>query len=120
MQLGKGVKSRLKRLIESLPDPAQTVRGSVMRYFLACGKQACRCHHGGPKHGPYYYLMTTLKPGKTRMVKLSSGQVKNVRQWVKNFKTYRKRLEKITELNTRMLQRERKSSPRKKTAGKRG
>ena len=120
MQLGKRLKSRLERLVESLPDPAETVRGSVVRYSLACGKQACRCHHGGPKHGPYYYLMTTLKPGKTRMVKLSAEQVKIVRQWVKNFKAYRKQLEKITELNTRALQLERKSGSRKKTAGKRG
>jgi hypothetical protein len=106
-------------LTGNLPDPAETIRGSVVKYYLACGKQACRCHQGGPKHGPYYYLMTTLKPGKTRMVKLSTEQVKIVRSWVRNFKSFKKGLEKISQLNTRMLQLDRKSELRKRRSGKR-
>jgi hypothetical protein len=113
MQLGKRFSSIRKRLAGNLPDPTETIRGSVVKYYLACGKQACRCHQGGPKHGPYYYLMTTLKPGKTRMVKLSPEQIKVVQTWVRNFKNYKKGLEKISQLNTRILQLDRKSEPGK-------
>jgi hypothetical protein len=124
MQLGnkriKALQKQRQKLVKSLPDPGETIRGSLVKRFLPCGKQACRCHHGGPQHGPYYYLMTTLKAGKTQMVKLSADQVKIVREWVRNFKSYRKRLEKITEMNTRMLQHDRKTSSAKRMAGKRG
>ena len=117
MQLGnKRIKTLLekrRKLSGSLPDPAETIRGSLVKRYLPCGKESCRCHHGGPQHGPYYYLMTTLRAGKTQMVKLSADQVKIVRDWVRNFKSCRKQLEKITEMNTRILRLERKLGKRR-------
>lgn len=102
-----------------LPDPEETVRGTLVRRFLACGKAECRCHRGRG-HGPYYYLMTTMAPGKTRMVLLSTDQLKMVGGWVKNFTEYRKHLQKITDINTRLLQvnRQLKNKPVKGRAGK--
>lgn len=99
-----------QKVAERLPEMAELVRGSVVKRFLRCGNSNCRCHQG-KGHGPYYYLMTTLGPGKTRMVLLSREQLKIVRRWIKNFGEYRKGLEKITEINTRLLQLERQSIP---------
>ena len=28
--------------------------GAVCARWVRCGRHACRCMHGGPKHGPYY------------------------------------------------------------------
>ena len=97
-----------QKVARSLPDLAEVVRGSVVKRYLRCGKSECRCHQG-QGHGPYYYLMTTLGHGKTRMVLISKDQLAMVRRWVKNFGQYKKGLEKITEINTRLLQEDRQS-----------
>lgn len=104
----KALEKQRQKVVDSLPHPAETVRGSLVKRFLPCGKSECRCHRG-QGHGPYYYLMTTLGPGKTRMVLISKAQLEMVRHWVKNFKEYKKRLQKITEINTRVLQADRQS-----------
>ena len=97
-----------KKVVDGLPDAAELVRGSLVKRYLRCGKVECRCHRG-KGHGPYYYLMTTLGPGKTRMVVISKEQLPEVGRWVKNFTEYKKRLEKIAEINTHLLQAERQS-----------
>lgn len=108
-------------MANSLPDLAEVIRGSVVKRYLHCGKSECRCHRGRG-HGPYNYLMTTLGRGKTRMRLISAEQVEMVRRWVRNFRVYRKGLERITEINTRLLQLDRQSKrrPAKGRAGKKG
>ena len=91
-----------------LPKLAEVVRGSVVKRYLRCGKSECHCHQG-QGHGPYYYLMTTLGPGETRMVLISKDQLPLVRRWVRNFGEYKKGLQKIAEINTHLLQEERHS-----------
>lgn len=108
MATKKILKQKRQRVVGRLPDLAQVVRGSLVKRYLPCGKAECRCHQG-QGHGPYYYLMTTVGPGKTRMVLISKGQLRLVRRWVKNFGEYKNGLEKITEINTRLLQMERES-----------
>jgi len=98
-------------MVHRLPDLAALVRGSVVKRYLRCGKSECRCHQG-QGHGPYYYLMTTLGPGKTRMVLISKNQLPLVRRWIRNFGEYRKGLERIAEINTDLLQVERQSKIR--------
>jgi len=36
------------------PSPKQD-QGTVCVQWIRCGRSWCRCKHGGPKHGPYYY-----------------------------------------------------------------
>lgn len=108
-------------MANGLPDMAEVIRGSLVKRYLYCGKSECRCHQGRG-HGPYNYLLTTLAPGKTRSVMISSDQLPIVRLWLKNLKALKKGLEKIVEINTRLLQLERQESkarPRKNRAGKR-
>ncbi len=104
----KALKKRRQKVADGLPNPVETVRGSLVKRFLACGNSDCRCRQG-KGHGPYYYLMTTLGPGKTRMVLIWKDQLQGVRQWVSNFKEYKKRMEKITQINTQWLQMQRQS-----------
>jgi Family of unknown function (DUF6788) len=113
----KTLKQRRQKLIKGLPDLAEIIRGSVVKRYLHCGKSECRCHQG-PGHGPYNYLLTTLAPGKTRTVLLSADQLRAVRRWVKNFGELKKGLEKIVEINTRLLQLDRQSKTAKIQTGK--
>ncbi|MEW6072019.1 MAG: DUF6788 family protein, partial [Planctomycetota bacterium] len=75
--------SRQQRLIEQrraklalkLPDPLETVRGTLVERHLTCGNANCRCHGEGPRHGPYHYLLTTIAPGKTRTTLVPRDQL---------------------------------------------
>ncbi len=108
-----------QRIADTLPDVSELVRGSLVKRYLHCGKSECRCHQGRG-HGPYYYLMTTLGPGKTQMVLLSKDQLQKARRWIRNFRAYKQGLEKIAEINTRLLQADRqKTNPKRKGARKR-
>lgn len=104
----KALKEKRQRVAKGLPDLAEVIRGSVVKRYLHCGKSECRCHQG-KGHGPYNYLLTTVAPGKTRTVLISADQLPVVRRWVKNLSKLKKGLEKIVEINTRLLQLERQS-----------
>ena len=40
------------------------LRASFVERFARCGKANCHCHHGGGKHGPFYFLTQCLAVGK--------------------------------------------------------
>jgi hypothetical protein len=51
----------LKRIAE-LADKA--IFGSLSQTCRTCGNPGCRCHHGGPKHGPHLSI-SYRSEGKT-------------------------------------------------------
>ena len=65
-----------QELIKGLPRWKDILRGSVLTYFLPCGKKGCRCKRGKDNlHGPYYYI-SVKEAGKTRMYTLTHQQFK--------------------------------------------
>ena len=34
----------------------RAIFGTASSTFRCCGNPGCRCHHGGPKHGPHVYV----------------------------------------------------------------
>lgn len=105
------------KLAQKLPDPRETVRGTLVERYLTCGKAACRCHATGPRHGPYHYLLTTTAPGKTRTTLVPAEQLGRVRGWIANFQRSKAVAEKITELNTELVRISRRAG---RAAGARG
>ncbi len=93
---------RKAKVAKKLPKPTETVRGTLVERYQECGKPNCRCHKGSP-HGPYFYLVTTLAPGKTRTILVPPEEVPHVRKWVANFKRFKGGMERITEINTELL-----------------
>src|SRR6202165_191917 len=45
---------QLLRQIRQLAQAA--TYGSLSETYRRCGNPDCRCHHGGPKHGPHLYI----------------------------------------------------------------
>jgi len=39
--------------------------GTLSETFRTCGQPTCRCHHGGPKHGPHLQISYRGAGGKT-------------------------------------------------------
>jgi hypothetical protein len=43
----------------------QALLGSLSETYRHCGNPNCRCHSGGPKHGPHLYVSYRGPAGKT-------------------------------------------------------
>jgi hypothetical protein len=114
------LEQRKAKLVPRLPDPLETVRGTLVERYLTCGNANCRCHAKGPRHGPYYYLLTSTGPGKTRTTLVPNDQLVRVRRWIANFKRFKDVSEKITELNTELVRASRMDKGRSKRAGRSG
>ena len=58
--------SQRKRLIQQIQEALpQALLGSLSETYRRCGNPNCRCHHGGPKHGPHLYVSYRGTRGKT-------------------------------------------------------
>src|ERR1700751_1401229 len=54
------------RLLSQIRQLAQVaIYGSLSETYRRCGNPGCRCHHGGPKHGPHLYVSYRGNTGKT-------------------------------------------------------
>ena len=104
--MGKRTRGRSarKKLLAKLPDPGQVLRGSLVTRFRRCGKSGCHCaREDDPGHGPAYYLMVTVPPGKTVTVYVAEKDRERVETYLENYRRTRELLEEISTLNRSML-----------------
>jgi hypothetical protein len=89
-------------LASGLPAFEEMVRGSLVTRYRRCGKRNCHCV-GTEGHGPAHYLAVTLKGGKTEQILLSEEMLPVARQYLDNYKRWWAALEKVSEVNRRLL-----------------
>ena len=101
--------SQTKKLIErrewvasDIPSFSEIVRGSLVTRYRRCGKPACHCATT-EGHGPAHYLVVTLKPGKTEQILLSEEMLPVAREFLDNYNRWWAALEKVSEVNRRLL-----------------
>ena len=101
--------SQAKKLMErrelvaaDLPSFSEIVRGSLVTRYRRCGKPTCHCATT-EGHGPAHYLVVTLKPGKTEQILLSEEMLPVARQFLDNYNRWWMALEKVSEVNRRLL-----------------
>jgi len=101
--------SESKRLLKlreqeasSLPPLSEMVRGSLLTRYRRCGNPTCHCARD-QGHGPAHYLQVTLRPGKTEQILLSEEMLPVARRWVENYQRWWDALEKVSEVNRRLL-----------------
>lgn len=101
--------AQAKRLLEQrrvlaaeLPPFAEIVRGSLVTRYRRCGKATCHCARGRG-HGPAHYLVVTLQAGRTQQILLSEDMLPVARQFLDNYKRWWAALEKVSEVNRRLL-----------------
>ena len=100
----RGGLRRRERLLRTLPDLRAILRGSLVERYRRCGRPNCRCaRKGDPGHGPAWYLMVTLGPGKTVQVYVPREQKEQVERWIENFRMARETLEEISTVNRGLL-----------------
>jgi hypothetical protein len=103
---------RKARLLQQLDVPADLLRASVVERFGTCGKAQCHCHHGGAKHGPFYYLTQCLAVGKMNKFLLKTEvQQQMARSGVEHFRAVQELLEELSQINAELLRREERLLP---------
>lgn len=91
-----------QKLAAGLPPFEEMVRGSLVTRFRRCGKPNCHCVET-KGHGPAHYLAVTLKRGKTEQILLSQEMLPVARQYLDNYKRWWDALERVSEVNRRLL-----------------
>jgi len=91
----------LLRQIRQLAQKA--IYGSLSETYRRCGNPDCRCHHGGPKHGPHLYISFHAKSGKTTGYYVPHRAEAQIRQGVQAWSQLQDRLRELADLNKERL-----------------
>jgi uncharacterized protein DUF6788 len=88
------------QLLKQIRQLAQTaIYGSLSETYRRCGNPNCRCHHGGPKHGPHLYISYRGKSGKTTGYYVPHHAEAQIRQGVQAWSQLQDRLRELAALN---------------------
>lgn len=101
------LRQRKDFLVSQLKIDPDLLRASFVERFSVCGKKNCRCHHGGPKHGPFYYLTQCLAVGKVAKFLLKTdAQQRQAKSGVGHYRQLQERLEELSQINAELLRRD--------------
>jgi len=91
-----------RKTAKQKPPLEKTLRGSIVIVKRSCGKAGCRCQKG-QKHRALY--VSQSYNGKTRMIYIPQRSEKEARRLVDNYRALKVTLEKVSEINIKMLTR---------------
>ncbi len=101
------LRQRKRFLRSQLKIPPDALRASLVERFARCGKANCHCHHGGPKHGPFYYLTQCLAVGKINKLFLKTpAQQQTARTGIAHYQQVQEQLEELSQINAELLRRQ--------------
>jgi hypothetical protein len=100
------LRQRKAHLLRSFQMPPAVLHASLSERFLKCGKAKCRCHTGGPKHGPFFYLNRCFAKGQIQSLLLKSpDQIDQARHGVAAYSQVQEVLDQISQINRELLRR---------------
>lgn len=106
------LRKRKQFLLAQLKIYPDSLRASLVERFSRCGKAKCRCHHGGDKHGPFYYLTQCLAVSKVNKFLLkSTPQQQSARDGIEHYRQLQEQLEELSQINAELLRREENLGP---------
>lgn len=94
---------REELLREIEPLARRVLIGTVSETYRTCGTPGCRCHHGGPKHGPHLYVSYRGPNGKTTGYYVPKSLHDDVRAGIEAWAQLQDRLRQIAQLNRQRL-----------------
>jgi len=101
------LRQRKRLLLSQLKIHPDSLRASLVERFSRCGKTNCHCHHGGQKHGPFYYLTQCLAVGKVNKFLLKTDrQQQAARTAIDHYRQLQEQLEELSQINAELLRRE--------------
>jgi hypothetical protein len=101
------LRQRKRFLLSQLRLWPDFLRASLVERFSRCGKTNCHCHHGGDKHGPFYYLTQCLAVGQINKFFLkTAAQQQAARHAIEHYRHLQEQLEELSQINAQLLRRE--------------
>jgi len=101
------LRQRKQFLLSQIKIPPDSLRASLVERFSRCGKANCHCHHGGDKHGPFYYLTQCLAVGKVNKFLLKGpAQQQSAHSAIGHYRHLQEQLEELSQINAELLRRE--------------
>ncbi len=101
------LRQRKRFLLAQLKIHPDALRASLVERFSRCGKTNCRCHRGGAKHGPFYYLTQCLAVGKINKFLLKTpAQQQAARTAIGHYRQWQEQAEELSQINAELLRRE--------------
>jgi hypothetical protein len=95
-------------LAAQLPHASAVLRGSLLHRTVHHSSRCLKCARG---EGHLLWVLNVGYPGgKTRQLSLRPGQVLQVREALENYRTFKRNLEAISELNQFLLRLDRQQS----------
>lgn len=92
-------RDRRTQLLEQVQQLAHVaIFGNVTETFRTCGNPGCRCHHGGPKHGPHMYVSFHSERG-TRNTYVPKAAQDAVRDGIQAWKQMQACLRELADMN---------------------
>jgi hypothetical protein len=89
------------RLAAALPSTTEILRGSLLHRRIRHRSGCAVCARG---KGHLVWVLTVSYPGgRTRQISLSAEQKPLVQQWLRNYQKLKATLERICELNHKLL-----------------
>lgn len=101
------LRHRKRFLLSQLKIYPDSLRASLVERFSRCGKANCHCHHGGDKHGPFYYLTQCLAASNVNKFLLKTpSQQQAARRAIEHYRQLQEQLEELSQINAELLRRE--------------
>jgi len=101
------LRKRKHLLLSQIRVVPECLRASLVERFSRCGKPDCNCHHGGEKHGPFYYLTQCLAVGRFNKFQLkTTAQQQAAKDGIEGYRQLQEKLEELSQINAELLRRE--------------
>jgi hypothetical protein len=94
-------REELLREMEQLARRA--IFGTISETYRTCGTPSCRCHHGGPRHGPHLYVSYLGDKGKTTGYYVAKKIEGETRAGIEAWNQLQDRLRRIAQYNRERL-----------------
>jgi hypothetical protein len=94
-----GRRDRRKELLDDIASLADVaIFGTFTETYRTCGTRSCRCHHGGPKHGPHVYV-SYREAGKTASFYVPAAAKDDVKRGIEAWQELQRKLRELADLN---------------------
>jgi hypothetical protein len=95
------IRNARTKLAATLPSTAEILRGSLLHRRIRHRSGCATCARG---RGHLVWVLTVSYPGgRTKQISLSAEQKPLVQQWLRNYQKLKTTLERICELNHKLL-----------------
>ena len=92
--------SRRNAILKRLTSGKSFIEGSLKQIGVKCGNPNCKCSKG-EKH--ISHILTRKIDGKTKSIYVPVAMVKEVTEWVEEYRRIKKRIRKVTAMNEQII-----------------